>query len=422
MPKRLWVLFAVMFWLLAGCSGNNTPGPSPSSPQAMPAEDVDGFLKGHWQRPPVPQGATPSAFTPLEVSLAPSACGNCHTQQYADWRTTLHSQAMSPGLIGQLRNMGPKASDEHETCLQCHAPLAEQALHLADNLATHPRPPPARADGISHEDGLTCAGCHVRRHERFGPPRRDGSQPTPGTPLPHGGWQARNAFSDSRFCASCHQFETDGPSLNGKPLENTFAEWQASRHSREGRQCQTCHMPDRRHLWRGIHDPDMVRSGIDIQTSAATIRNDQISLEITIANTNVGHAFPSYVTPHVIVEITQQDRQGQTIPETVAQHLIARDISLDLSTERTDTRLMPDEVRRYVYRRARHPGAVAIATRIMVEPDAFYVNFYRATLKDPTFRKGRTALQEALNRAEASPYELYRQQQTLPLRAPKSAK
>ncbi len=28
-------------------------------------------------------------------------------------------------------------------------------------------------------------------------------------------------------------------------------------------QCQTCHMPDRRHLWRGIHDSDMVNRDHD---------------------------------------------------------------------------------------------------------------------------------------------------------------
>ena len=72
------------------------------------------------------------------------------------------------------------------------------------------------------------------------------------------------ACLSSEFCQSCHQFAPDGLALNGKLLENTYAEWKASRFAREGVQCQDCHMPDRRHLWRGIHDPAMVRSGLTI--------------------------------------------------------------------------------------------------------------------------------------------------------------
>ncbi|MBA7466455.1 hypothetical protein ES707_01639 [subsurface metagenome] len=44
--------------------------------------------------------------------------------------------------------------------------------------------------------------------------------------------------------------------------ENTLVEWEQSPAARNGMTCQSCHMPQRRHLWRGIHDPDMVRSGL----------------------------------------------------------------------------------------------------------------------------------------------------------------
>ncbi|MES9944225.1 MAG: hypothetical protein ABW080_04625 [Candidatus Thiodiazotropha sp.] len=33
-----------------------------------------------------------------------------------------------------------------------------------------------------------------------------------------------------------------------------------------GQTCQSCHMPDRAHLFHGIHDPDMVRLGLAINT------------------------------------------------------------------------------------------------------------------------------------------------------------
>lgn len=408
MRRLAWV--AAVLCLLSSCDRSADPG---SSVQPIgPAVGVDDFLHRHWQRPLAPQGQAPGHFSFLEASLSPAACGTCHPRQFADWKTALHSRAMGPGLYGQLENMGPQAREEHAACLECHAPLAEQGQQLVAALAAAPYPALARGDGASHADGLTCAGCHLRDHRRFGPPRQDGSLPSSG--LPHDGWQAERAFADSRFCAACHQFGADGPALNGKPLENTYEEWRASRHARENRQCQDCHMPQRRHLWRGIHDPEMARSGLDIAPSLPALAGGRIAFELTITNRNVGHAFPTYVTPRVVVEIAQENRRGQAIAGTANRYLIARDVGLDLTTEHSDTRLMPDEVRHYAYDRPRHVEAVALVIHITVEPDAFYARFYRATLKDPEFRQGRQALREALGRAKRSGYEMYRWRQELP--------
>lgn len=405
-----WGIASTLMFLLAACSPD--PG-SASSPAASPPADHLAFLDRHWQRPLSPQGKAPAGFGPLETSLDPAACGTCHPRQFMDWRSALHSRAMGPGLVGQLQEMNADAVDDHQACLRCHAPLAEQEADLQRHLAAA-GPLPPRPDGAAYTHGLTCAGCHVRDHQRFGPARRDGSGPKPGEPLPHGGWQVNAAFEDSRFCAACHQFEPDGPALNGKLLENTYEEWRASRHARENRTCQSCHMPDRRHLWRGIHDPEMVKSGLAIETTAPKVDGGQVAAELHIANRGVGHAFPTYVTPHVWVEIGQAGSDGALIESTVERHLIARDVSLDLSTERADTRILPDEVRRYAYTRPLHPQAAALAVRIKVEPDAFYTDFYRATLRDPDFKQGRAALRQALRHAEGSGYVLYQSQQELP--------
>lgn len=418
----MWRIFctAAMLLALTGCNPNSAPGSASSRPIAR-ADDHQAFLARHWQRPLPLQGTAASHYTKLETSLDPASCGACHIRQFEDWKTALHSRAMSPGLFGQLQEMGAEAADDHQACLRCHAPLAEQAEHLQQTLARGAQPAPQRPDGASHAHGLTCAGCHVRNRQVFGPPRKDGSAPAPGQNLPHDGWQATEAFRDSRFCAACHQFEADGPALNGKLLENTYEEWRASRHAREGRSCQSCHMPDRHHLWRGIHDPEMVKSGLRIEASRPIVANGKVSAYLQITNHGVGHAFPTYVTPRVTVEIGQESRKGKMIPESVERHLIARDVSLDLLTEKSDTRIMPDEVRRYVYGKALHPDAMALTVRIRVEPDAFYADFYRAALDDPEFRIGRKAVSEALRRAEQAPYAVFhsRQEIVLPSSAPR---
>jgi hypothetical protein len=82
-------------------------------------------LGGYWQQPLEPQGLPPAHWSDIEKSLAPTACGQCHTDLFAQWRTSRHAQAMSPGVLGQLVTFEPGETAE---CMQCHAPLAEQRM------------------------------------------------------------------------------------------------------------------------------------------------------------------------------------------------------------------------------------------------------------------------------------------------------
>ena len=375
------------------------------------------FLSRHWSHPLAPQGRPPSERSALEASLHPVSCGRCHVTQYTDWKTSLHSKSMGPGVSGQLLGMVESDPQTAQVCWRCHAPLLEQH----DLIESTPRATGylfvknAHFDPDLQREGLSCAGCHVRQHRRFGPPRSGAPQITGEIDggLPHNGFTAESAFEKSAFCRGCHQFEPDGYALNGKLLENTYEEWRASRHAREGRTCQSCHMPQRRHLWRGIHDPGMARAGLVIDAARPRLSNGQVSGELTITNRNVGHYFPTYVTPKITVDIVQVGNDGRSIDELAVQHIIARGVSLDLTTETFDTRIAPDEVRRYGYGKPLGPLAAQLVYRITVEPDAFYVSFYRARLEDPDVGKGRSALMRALRNAEGSAYVLYESEQPI---------
>jgi len=83
-------------------------------------------------------------------------------------------------------------------------------------------------------------------------------------------------------------------------------------------------MPDRRHLWRGIHDPEMVRSGVAI--TLATDRqhyrpDDEVRARLAVGNTGVGHHFPTYVTPRVVVRMALVDMHGQELRGSAEEHL-----------------------------------------------------------------------------------------------------
>ncbi|MBF0624492.1 MAG: hypothetical protein HQL82_06760 [Magnetococcales bacterium] len=382
-----------------------------AAPMLAGEDGVDAFLGHHWARPLAFQGTPPAVFPPLEASLRPEDCGQCHASQYAEWKTSHHSRAMSPGILGQLLAMPATAREEHQACLRCHAPLAEQAESLVAVLSGNEH---SFAPQASHLDGLTCAGCHVRRHQRFGPPARGEVS----KPASHGGWVASTAFEDARFCAACHQFEEDDPALNGKLLENTYQEWRQSRYPQAGASCQTCHMPDHRHLWRGIHDPTLVREGVTLTTEPLSTSPGEAGLRLSLRNTGVGHHFPTYVTPRVIMEVWQQDERGKRLEGTHEAYIIARDVTLDLNREISDTRLPPDGEAVLEYRRSRHVRAATLAWRVRVEPDAFYLRFYRAVLEMATIHpaEGNDLLRQAIHLAEASPYTLFGEERRLPAR------
>ena len=106
---RLLLVLAVLFAAVALAFGAQT----------LPSFDAVSY----W--PPLlePQGVPPAHWSDLEKSLTPSACGQCHSDQLAQWQTSRHAHSMSPAVVGQLMTFEPNETAE---CMQCHAPLAEQ--------------------------------------------------------------------------------------------------------------------------------------------------------------------------------------------------------------------------------------------------------------------------------------------------------
>jgi hypothetical protein len=257
--------------------------------------------------------------------------------------------------------------------------------------------------------GVPCAACHVRGHRRFGPPRRDGSRAStaPRETLPHGGVTRTPAYLASAFCRGCHQFGPEGYALAGKPLEDTYAEWKASRFAREGVQCQDCHMPDRRHLWRGVHDPEMVRDGLAVSLLAdGAPAPGAVAARLVVESVRVGHRFPTYVTPVVVLRAELIDAAGRPIAGTREERRIAREVTLDLERELSDTRLGPGERAELAYARRLAGPAVAARFSVLVYPDAFYTAFFEALLRQGAGR-GEAQIQEALAATRRSPYTLF---------------
>jgi hypothetical protein len=352
----------------------------------------------HWRQPLAAQGEAPRNWSEPERSLAPKACAECHIDRYEQWRSSMHAKAFSPGLVGQLLTFD---AAQTASCMECHAPLAEQKQAFEA----------ARARGTAHlpaAQGLAavgngCAGCHVRGHRRYGPPQRDtGATGRSEFAAPHGGVYRTTFFEESEFCSACHQFPQTY-AVNGKPLQNTYVEWQSSPQAAQGVTCQGCHMPDRKHLWRGIHDPEMVAAGL-----AASFHADTESARFDLTNSGVGHAFPTYVTPKVVMHAVALDAVGTPRPDTAVSYVVQRNVGITGGrwVEYSDTRLLPGETASLMLS---WQGGGRIRMWLEVHPDDFYDHQVYDQLLDQLPSGGPAAhlVAEADRRAVASRYRLF---------------
>lgn len=387
----------------------------PLQAQALPLdEDEQAFLDRHWSGDTIPlQGTPPAGLSALEQSLDPADCGQCHYQQYQDWQGSLHARAMGPGVKGQILAMIEDDPATARLCWLCHTPMAEQ-----QNVLFSP------ADDNWHENsafsvklqdqGLVCAACHVRQHRRYGPDPRPENGNTPVAPehRPHNGFRAESVFSKSAFCKSCHQFDEQGYRLNGKLIEDTYNEWADSRYAQEGTQCQSCHMPGRRHQWRGIHDAEMTRNALDIDIQLnrkQSAGGSHLHAAIKLTNSGAGHYLPTYITPKIIVSGVMLDDQGQVIAGTQLEASIGREVTADLSQEIYDTRIPPGDFVEVIYDKPIPSRAVTFRVEAMVYPDHFYERFYRNRLQQEIPEQSRQLLTQAWQNARDSAYPIHRQ-------------
>ncbi len=171
-------------------------------------------------------------------------------------------------------------------------------------------------------------------------------------------------------------------------------------------------MPDRRHLWRGIHDPEMVKKAVTISISRASKKlrsGDTLEATIRVANTGAGHFFPTYVTPKVFVQARLIDAAGDTQSGSLREAIIGRETTPDLSRELYDSRIAPGDFVDIVYAQPLLRAGLRLRVEVRVEPDHFYARFYRGLLAGGVSLQGRPAIEQALASAEQSSFVIFAQ-------------
>lgn len=319
-------------------------------------------------------------------------CAECHQTQYYDWTGALHAQTVSSGVLVQLLGFSP---ERIQSCLRCHAPHPAAASDLTNRLAFGD-------DDITVGDdhSVSCPACHLRHDRVIGP--YGNANRSEGWPLDHGVVGA-SEFKDSRFCARCHQ-NSEGTSASGVPLTNTYAEWRESPFSTQGIECQNCHLPDGRHLFRGIHDPETTRSGVTVQAV-----DNGASVTLSLGSTAVGHKFPTYAVPRVRMQLSLwRNNSGKSVRIAFREHVIGRKVRLVDGEwiELSDTRLSPGKSAQLEL--DWQPGAHYAHYMILVEPDAFYLEtLYESNAVNSEDPFAQRLWRSARDRARENAYVLF---------------
>jgi mono/diheme cytochrome c family protein len=344
-----------------------------------------------------PQGPAPDELAPAVASLNAGQCGRCHAKQFREWRGSIHSQAMAPGVIAQLVPSAHAAKEGGfiESCQRCHAPLAEQQPRGAFD-------PDLRAQGIN------CAACHVRNWQRNGPP------PVANTSLlsvPNYPFAQNDRYERADLCMSCHQLSAD-TAVNGKPRLNTYREWLEGPYMPRGIQCQNCHMPNREHTFLGIHHPETFRQGIAVETRSRKNQEGQLEVVTTVKNVGAGHYLPTTPTPAAWVSFELVDDDGDGLRGTAREKRIGWHLVFERGRwkEVEDTRIRPGESVRLteVFSRGDAEDARGVRVRVRVAPDDFYQGFYERRLRQKSLTKSiREQFEQALERTRRSKYIAY---------------
>ncbi|PJZ44364.1 cytochrome c554 and C-prime [Leptospira brenneri] len=367
------------------------------------------FLSSHWKHPISEQGLPPSQFPPLEKSLDPKDCATCHKDQFQNWERSLHSKSVSGGFLWQKEIL---SANEFRSCLNCHSPLPETKSELdleyhtttILNSKSHNFP-----NGIGNPS-ILCASCHIRNQIRFGPPPRTNNDKkiTSGN-IPHNSYVVKNEFESSEFCKSCHESKETGVKLNGKRLMEVYSEWERSPFAKQGIQCQNCHMPDREHSWKGIHDKTFVQKSL-LPTWEVKEKNGEYQIFAELKSIGVGHEFPTYVVPKIYLRfyvILNDKRKPLLLEESV----VGRIVNTNLTEEYADTRIKPkgSHIVRFDYK----PNENSIQEffwKIEVDPDEQYVRTFQEQLDNrgnELSKQSLILLRESLAEKKNSLYTLF---------------
>jgi hypothetical protein len=154
----------------------------------------------------------------------------------------------------------------------------------------------------------------------------------------------------------------------------------------------------------------MVRRGVSIDVHLSQDRyrlGEKLEATLTLTNSGVGHYFPTYVTPKVLLTLELLDSSANPVRPTTSQQWVGREVTLDISQEVYDTRIPPGYSHRFRYSQVLDRMGLSLHAKVTVYPDDFYRRFYEAKLEGPLSGAERKMLSDALGATQKSPYIVF---------------
>lgn len=246
----------------------------------------------------------------------PEFCGaSCHTDIYQQWRQSMMSQSYTHKwdeveyfkLAVPHAEKDPVVAGVKAGCNGCHAPIS----FLAGDV-----PPPLPEKMSRANESVSCEVCHSISGFEGDTPYNYNYIIKPG--FAKYGIRGQNVspaheivvsdfLKSGDFCGTCHNEK----SPYGVWVKSTHLEWKEGPYSKQGVQCQDCHMTSaegytasmgnkysdaKQHLFHGAHDAGKIRGTIELRIHP-DIREaepgEAVKFTIALFNQKTGHKFPT---------------------------------------------------------------------------------------------------------------------------------
>ena len=299
-------------------------------------------------------------------------CGKCHEAIYSKWKNSMHAQSISDPIFDLAFMQAVKESGDEakKLCLGCHAPTVRVNNDYELKKA------------ITNE-GIMCDFCHtvkgVDLNNQENPYIVDVGEvkrstikeaESPAHKVEHSELHAK-----SEFCAGCHEFiNKEGVSVIG-----TYTEWKEGPYSKEGVQCQDCHMPATKglivrpdvknierdinlHDLQGGHSVEQLRKAMRVRIADAVRSGEGVTVKVEITNIGSGHMVPTGIpSRELVLQMLVKDSKGRVVSrdEKIFKKILADENGNELKKDHelflkgkiilSDNRIKPRETKETIF-------------------------------------------------------------------------
>lgn len=254
---------------------------------------------------------------------SPVICSACHTEQFKQWSNSMHSKAYDntffSSFFKKIAIPDAKGNDSYskevKECTKCHAPVA----YIAGDYFTEPKGDNPATQGIICDFCHTLQGFNGERPGNAnyisinGPDIDPKRGPYKDAVSPFHQTVFSEFHTKADICGTCHNYTNP----NGVPISSTYTEYKEGPWSRQGYQCQDCHMlgqgvahplpsraaimgPEREkvftHRWPGGRSESQLKGSLDVELwvdKKLAKPGETVTIIARVTNIKAGHKVPT---------------------------------------------------------------------------------------------------------------------------------